>query len=475
MPRTTLPWLSLAVASSMLVACGRQVPAAAPATAVQVSQAPTAPKAAPVVELPSMLLGTTPGNAAMAPAPTFGGPVTAPAPVADDERPAGAPQDTADFSALSGIVAGQVIVQVRQGATLGRGIQSIGTRKLASLSIGDTFQTLELPAGMSFAQAQQRYLADPAVVAVLPNRQYGLSGLFDGVADDASTDPYLDDQWGYKQIKAADGAAHSQGDGITVAVLDTGIDYNHPDLAGRVLMGWNFADKNKDIMDRFGHGTHVAGIIGAAARNGVGIAGIAPKTYLMAIKVLGDNGQGSTSTVLEGIKYAADYGAKVINMSLGSADTSIDAALGSAIAYARAKGCVVVCAAGNNGGEVGSPANDPGAIAISSTSKFLFWEYLSGFSNRGAKISVAAPGNGIWSTVPLTSNKTGKTGYAKLSGTSMACPMVAGEAALIAHRHPEFSVDAIQARIEQAVDDKGSKGRDSKYGFGRIRVDLAAQ
>lgn len=474
MPRTTLPWLSLAVASSMLVACGRQVPAAAPASAVQVTQVPTAPKAAPVVELPSMLLGTSEGAAALAPAPVFGGPVAAPAPVADEERPAGAPEDKADFSALSGIVASQIIVQVREGASLSRGIQTVGTRRIASLSLGDTFQTFELPAGMTFAQAQQRYLSDPAVVAVLPNRRYGLSGLF-GNDEDPATDPYLDDQWGYKQVKAADAAARSQGDGVTVAVLDTGIDYNHPDLAGRVLMGWNFADKNKDIMDRFGHGTHVAGIIGAAARNGVGVAGIAPKTYLMAIKVLGDDGQGSTSTVLEGIKYAADYGAKVINMSLGSADTSIDAALGSAIAYARAKGCVVVCAAGNNGGEVGSPANDPGAIAVSSTSKFLFWEYLSGFSNRGAKISVAAPGNGIWSTVPLTSNKTGKTGYAKLSGTSMACPMVAGEAALIAHRHPEFSVDAIQARIEQAVDDKGSKGRDSKYGFGRIRVDLAAQ
>ncbi|MEB3299676.1 MAG: S8 family serine peptidase [Candidatus Sericytochromatia bacterium] len=475
MPRTTLPWLPLALAGSVLAACGRQAPVASTTTPVQVSTAPSAPKAAPVVELPSMMIGTQPGASALTPAPAFGGPAVAPAPEADDDRPEGAPVDLADFSALSGIVAGQVIVQVRQGATLGRGIQNLGVRKISTLSLGDTFQTLELPSGMSFAQAQARYLADPAVVAVLPNRRYGLSGLFDGLAADASEDPYLDDQWGYKQIKAADAAARTQGDGVTVAVLDTGIDYNHPDLAGRVLMGWNFADKNKDIMDRFGHGTHVAGIIGAAARNGVGIAGVAPKAYLMAVKVLGDNGEGSTSTVLEGIKYAADYGAKVINMSLGSADTSVDAALSSAIAYARSKGCVVVCAAGNSGGEVGSPANDPGALAVSSTSKFLFWEYLSGFSNRGAKISVAAPGAGIWSTVPLSANKTGKTGYAKLSGTSMACPMVAAEAALIAHRNPSFSVDAIQARIEQAVDDKGSKGRDSRFGFGRIRVDLATQ
>ncbi|NBP24047.1 MAG: hypothetical protein EBU81_05745, partial [Proteobacteria bacterium] len=138
MPRKPFHWLTLAVTGSMLVACGRQVPSV-PAT-VPAPVAPTAPQAAPVFELPSMMLGADPKAPVSAPLPSFGGPV-ATEPVADAERPEGAPSDNADFSALSGIVAGQVVLRIREGAHLGRGIQAVGVRKISSLSLGDTFQT----------------------------------------------------------------------------------------------------------------------------------------------------------------------------------------------------------------------------------------------------------------------------------------------------------------------------------------------
>lgn len=422
--------------------------------------------------IPVVGLLPAPGTAAPA-APSMSAPI-AEAPVnlepVNDEMPTGAPEEQADFAThKSGFVPNQIVIGLKAGATL-RKVQALGVRTVSSVDVGITYKTIELPAGMSVEEGLALYASDPAVESTAKNRIYG-------TADAAlPNDPLANDQWGMKEVKAPDAwTRYVDARHITVAVLDTGIDYSHPDLAGRVMIGWNFAENSKDVMDRFGHGTHVAGIIGAASNNGQGVAGVCGSCNLMAIKVLGDNGEGSTSTVLQGIKYAADYGAKVINMSLGSADTTVDPALSQAIEYARARGVVVVAAAGNNRGNVGSPANDPGAIAVSSTSKFLWWEYLSWYSNRGPKVEVAAPGGGIWSTVPLGPNRTGKTGYAKLSGTSMAAPLVAGEAALIMATHPGWGPDSVRARIGQAVDDKGGAGRDPNYGYGRVRLDLAIQ
>jgi thermitase len=394
-----------------------------------------------------------------------------PTELVDGDTPKDAPEEAADFAAKAPAnVPNQIVVGVKPGMSLARKVQALGSRTISSVDVGVTYKTIELPTGMSVEDGMKLYANDPAVATAAPNRVYNLSATWE------PNDPRYGDQWGFKQINGAHALARGiDARGITVAVLDTGVDYNHPDLAGRVMIGWNFANGNKDVMDRFGHGTHVSGIIAASANNGIGTAGVCPSCNIMAIKVLGDNGEGSTSTVLEGIKYAADYGARIINMSLGSSDTTIDPALAQGIAYARSRGCLVVAAAGNNRGDVGSPANDPGALAVSSTSKFLWWEYLSWYSNRGAKVAVAAPGGGIWSLAPLNSNRLGKTGYAKLSGTSMAAPFVAGEAALIMAQNRYWTADNVAGKIMSAVDDKGSTGRDPKYGYGRIRLDLAVQ
>lgn len=459
--------LALASMTLSLVGCGS--PKAMPTEVALGSSAPVPSRPLdpsylaplPTQEAPTALQGTAAdfGDSAIVPAQagTLQG---------DLEAPSTAVAEGADFALnRADAVRNQIIVQVKPSAAyrVASYTNDAGARVVQSIEMNDRFQVITLPAGMTAEEGMAKYSKQEGVVAAMPNRIYGVTM--------EPNDPYYEKGWAEDKVKAP--TAWDQGilaSNVTVAILDTGIDYRHPDLQGRVLVGWNFADNNNDVMDRFGHGTHVAGIIGASGNNGIGVAGIAWTAKLLAIKVLSDSGQGSTAAVLNGIKYAADNGAKIINMSLGSPDTTIDPALSTAIAYARAKGCLVICAAGNNHGQVGSPANDPGAIAVSSTSKFLLWEYMSSFSNRGNKIEVAAPGAGIWSTVPLDPNRTGSTMYGKLSGTSMAAPMVSGEAALIWGKHPDWTADQVRYVIDTAVDHKGSSGRNSHYGFGRINL-----
>lgn len=389
----------------------------------------------------------------------------------DSEAPAAAVADGADYALNHpSVVSNQIIVSIKNtaGYRLSRYAAFTGAHVVQDINVGTHLQVIDLPAGMTVEQGIATYAHQPGVVSAVPNRVYGVTDTTD------PNDPYFSKEWGDKQISAPAGWAHNiDASNVMVGVIDTGIDYRHPEFGNRIVKGWNFVNNNADVMDRFGHGTHVAGIIGAEGNNGVGVAGVAWNVKILAVKVLGDNGEGSTAAVVNGIKYAADMGCKVINMSLGSPDTTVDPALSAAIAYANSKGVIVVCAAGNNHGDVGSPANDPGAIAVSSTSKFLWWEYLSWFSNRGSKVEVAAPGGGIWSTVPLDPNETGSTGYGKLSGTSMAAPFVTGEAALIWAKHPDWSASQVHQVIDTAVDHKGSSGRNDHYGFGRINLDKA--
>jgi thermitase len=209
-------------------------------------------------------------------------------------------------------------------------------------------------------------------------------------------------------------------DKVLVAVLDTGVDYTHPDLAGKVIKGHDWADDDDDPMDLEEHGTHVAGIIGARTNNGEGIAGIGYNVSILAIRVLGIGG-GTAEWVASGITEAADKGADIINMSLGSASNS--QTIEDAVNYAWKKGAVVIAAAGNDG--VSSrfyPAAYEKCIAVAATDQS---DRRAGFSNYGADwVDVAAPGVGIMSTIP------GKS-YAEFDGTSMASPNVSGVASLI--------------------------------------------
>ena len=277
------------------------------------------------------------------------------------------------------------------------------------------------------------------------------------------SDPYRADQWDLAAMRTADAWPRSTGAGVTVAVVDTGVDSSHPDLAGQVLPGADFLTGTEGpATDPNGHGTHVAGIIAAATGNGAGIAGVAPDARILPIRVLGANGSGYLSDAANGIVYAADHGADVVNLSI-SATTSIEA-MTNAIAYARSRGVVVVAAAGNtraNGSPASYPAADPGVLAVAATDAT---DRFAPYSTAGDYVDVAAPGNAVLSTFP--------GGYRTLSGTSMAAPHVAGLAALVRAADRALTPDQVEQVIESSAVDRGAPGRDDDYGYGR--VDAAA-
>lgn len=216
----------------------------------------------------------------------------------------------------------------------------------------------------------------------------------------------------------------TMGEGIKVAVLDTGIDEDHPDLKDGIVASKDFTGDG--VEDVNGHGTHCAGIIGARL-NDVGFVGVAPKTELLIAKVLGNDGSGSFDWIADGVLWAVEEGADIISMSLGGPVSSHR--LYQAIHVALAKGVMVLCAAGNEGSlfqnSIGYPGRYGGVITVASHDEN---GNRSGFSSRGGEIDVMGPGSNIWSTYV-------DGGYAELSGTSMATPFVAGLSALILAKH----------------------------------------
>ncbi len=279
------------------------------------------------------------------------------------------------------------------------------------------------------------------------------------------TDTYRSQQWDFTKIRVADAWKKSTGASVTVAVLDTGVDAKHPDLAGNLLAGYDAIANTAGVTtDGNGHGTHVAGTIAAVTGNGVGVSAIAPNAKIMPVRVLGANGSGYMSDTAEGIIWAADNGASVINMSLGS--TSKVTAVTNAIAYARSKGVVVVAAAGNeraSGSPTSYPGADAGVIGVAATDSA---DKVASYSNAGSYVDVAAPGSSILSTYPTALGS--KTGYATMNGTSMASPHVAAVAALLKAYQPSLTPDQVETTLESSAVDLGTAGRDNDYGYGRI-------
>ena len=278
------------------------------------------------------------------------------------------------------------------------------------------------------------------------------------------TDPYRADQWDLNKIHTSRAWQRSTGAGVVVAVLDTGVDGKHPDLAGHVLTGYNaITDKVGGNTDGNGHGTHVAGTVAALTGNGLGVSGFAPDARILPVKVFGADGAGYMSDVAQGIVWAADHGAGVINMSIGSPDKL--SAVGNAIRYARSKGVTVVAAAGNEraeGSPTSYPAADEGVIAVAATDSA---DRYASYSNTGRYVDVAAPGSNIINTYS-TSLHDGD--YAMMSGTSMASPHVAAVAALLKAYQPAITPDQIEQALETSAVDLGTKGFDPDYGNGRI-------
>lgn len=267
---------------------------------------------------------------------------------------------------------------------------------------------------------------------------------------------------------------------IIVAILDTGVNLNHEDLAASIwtnpleisnngldddhngfvddIHGWNFAQNSNAVADDYGHGTHVAGIAAAGTNNGVGIAGMAGGARIMPVKVFPPppNVIGTYADLIMGIIYATDNGAHVINMSLGA--TSYSRGEEAAVNYAWAHGAVVVAAAGNQGSNIYHyPAAHLNVIAVAATNGL---DQRASFSNWGDFVDVAAPGDWVYSTL--------NNSYGYMSGTSMASPHVAGLAALILARNSQLTNAQVRQIIEENADDRGDVGWDPYFGHGRI-------
>jgi serine protease len=295
-------------------------------------------------------------------------------------------------------------------------------------------------------------------------------------------------QWHLRQIGLPDAWKLGQGAGVVVAVIDTGVT-KVPDLAAtKFVPGFNFVANNKNAEDDHGHGTHVAGTIAQSTNNKLGVSGVAFGASIMPLKVLSARGSGSVGGIAQAIRWAADHGAKVINMSLGGPLPS--STLRNAVKYAHDKGVVVICAAGNDGrGSVSYPARYPGSIAVASTQ---FDERTTFYSNWGKEIDIAAPGgntqvdqNGDGKVDGVLQNtinprKPSEVGYFAFMGTSMASPHAAGVAALIMGAgitKPE-AVEAIL--MGTARKPKGSSGQvggrvNDHYGAGIIDAGAALQ
>jgi subtilisin family serine protease len=283
----------------------------------------------------------------------------------------------------------------------------------------------------------------------------------------ATTDPGLQYQWDLSVIGAQKAWQTAKGGGIVIAVVDTGLDLHHEDLASKLVPGYDFIDNDGTPQDAEGHGSHVAGIAAAITGNGRGIGSIAPGAKIMPIRVLDQNGEGSSSDVSAGVRWAADHGADVINLSLGEFGGSLfGSGFADALNYAWDHGAICVVASGNSF-LYSSGIQDEPAIVVSATDRHdNEASYSSGVGS--ARWGLAAPGGDGGSRDDMVLSADIGNGYAYRYGTSQAAPHVSGAAALL--RSLGLSPSQTVQRLLSTAKDLGPAGHDSTFGSGRLDV-----
>jgi subtilisin family serine protease len=296
--------------------------------------------------------------------------------------------------------------------------------------------------------------ADPDVEYAEVDRLMPAAGL--------TNDPMSGSEWHLSKIGAPSAWAYSSGTGITIAILDTGVDGTHPDLAAKMVPGWNFYNNNSDTRDVNGHGTTVAGAAAAASNNSIGVASVASGAQIMPIRIADPSAYASWSTVAQGITYAADHGARVVNLSFVGASAS--ATIQQAALYLRSKGGVLFVAAGNTGGADNTPQTDL-MMVVGAT---MADDTRASWSTYGTFVDISAPGYNILTTVRGGS-------YAYAWGTSLATPIVAGTAALILSKRPDFTPGQVDSTLMSSATDLGTAGRDIYFGAGRLDAGAALQ
>ena len=270
-------------------------------------------------------------------------------------------------------------------------------------------------------------------------------------------DTYFASQWHLPKIKAPDAWDISTGNSsVIIAICDTGIDDLHPDLSANIVPGRNVYDNNSNTRDVYGHGTQVAGTAAAIGNNGLGVASVAWNCRIMPIRISDTSGYATYTTIVKGITYAADNGARVANISYSCSTSS---AVADAARYMQSKGGVVTVSAGN-ASTFDNTGDNPYVLTVSATDSS---DTITSWSNTGNLIDVSAPGLGI-----LTTTRGG--GYGSVSGTSFSAPIVAGIAALAFSVNPSLNPIQVQEIIKYSAYDLGESGWDPKYGWGRVNA-----
>ncbi|CAM3981443.1 S8 family serine peptidase [Mesobacillus zeae] len=353
-----------------------------------------------------------------------------------------------DFASRELIIKFRETVREKEKQAVFNSIEGVEIESLPSAE----FSLVKVPKGTNLEKLAENLLSFRQVEFVEPN--YRVESAY------VPRDPGYTKQWYLKKINAPQAWDQNKGsEKITVAVIDGGVQTNHPDLIGKIVSPYDMVSR-KTRMAPDVHGTHVAGII-AASNNKIGISGVAPNVKIMPINVFSGN-DAEMYNIADAIIYAADRKADVINMSLGSRSYSY--IVDYAVNYAAKKGVMVVAAAGNEDTDAKTyPAALKHVVGISATD---IRDRITYFSNFGSYIDFAAPGNGIYSTVSGSS-------YTYLSGTSMASPVVAGAAALVLSKNPLLTPSQVMGILKKSSVDLGDKGWDGLYGFGRIDVNKA--
>lgn|GEM_PF-1073564 len=368
-------------------------------------------------------------------------------------------EGTTNSVTLPSSVPGEILVKSKPGKSINE-INSLFGSSTLRVDKRSGVQKVKLPPGESVSYMVSQYANNPDVEYAEPN--------FVSKISDVPNDSYYPNQWALTKINAPQAWDISKGSpSVVIAIIDSGIDYNHPDLRDKIVSPYNSVIDSTSItsvLDDVGHGTHVAGIAAATIDNGIGIAGVGGNISIMPIKA-GYGGSFYSYDEANAIYYAVDHGARVINMSLGG--TGYSYTVKNAVDYAWSHNVVVVAAAGNKGTSTPQyPAAFSSVISVAATDQS---DVDASFSNWGDWIEISAPGVNIYSTTPTYANSF-STNYDYLTGTSMASPIVAGLAALTVSAKPTLTNHQIRGLIDTNADDIDTPGYDYYTGNGRVNA-----
>jgi thermitase len=351
---------------------------------------------------------------------------------------------------------GRIIVEPRAGLTvteMGKILKANGAGKARKLGQSN-IHVIEVAHG-----------SEKAIAAKLKNNpHFKFAELDQRVAVSATAnDPMLGSEWHINKIGANTAWDNTLGGGVTIAILDSGMDSAHPDLAGNTVAGYNAYDNNTNTTDVCGHGTKAAGSAAATINNTAGVAGVAGQAKIMPVRIAYNN-SGSCyayfSTMASGVTWAADHGARVVNISYANVPTS--SAVQSAANYLKGKGGLLFVSAGNYNRDEGFTPTDT-MIPVSATDSA---DNRASFSSYGAFVALSAPGVGIYTTVQ-------GGGYGAVNGTSFASPVAAAVAALVMSANPSLSADQVKNILFSTAVDLGTAGRDIYFGYGRVNAAAA--